>query len=71
MNENVKLISEILEKIKMLPFDTETTMAEIIDYKPELNFVDPLIQGQIFNTINDRVKKKIYILKEIEMNLVD
>lgn len=51
MNNNVKLVPEIIEKIKVLPFNTETTIAELINYNPEEKFIDPLSQGQIFNEV--------------------
>lgn len=57
-------INEILNKIKELPFNTETTIAELINYNPEENFVDPLEQGKIFNEINKFFREKnIYLEK--------
>lgn len=62
MNNNVKLVPEIIEKIKVLPLNTETTIAELIGYNPEECFVDPLIQGQIINTVEEICRKEnIYI----------
>ena len=55
-------INEIVNKIKELPFNTETTIAELINYNPEENFVEPLIQGQITNTVEEICRKEnIYI----------
>lgn len=51
MNNNVKLVAEIIEKIKVIPLNTETTIAELINYNPEEKFIDPLSQGQIFNEV--------------------
>lgn len=53
-------INEIVNKIKELPFNTETTIAELINYNPEENFVEPLSQGQIFNEM-----KKICLKENI------
>lgn len=47
MNSNFN--NELVEKIKMLPEDKITTIAELTNYNPEENFVDPLKQGEIFN----------------------
>ena len=40
MNSNY--INELVEKIKMLPEDKITTIAELTGYNPEKNFVNPL-----------------------------
>lgn len=62
MNNNVKLVSEIIEKIKELPLNTETTVSELISYNPEQYFIEPLIQGQIINTVEEVCRKEnIYI----------
>ena len=64
MNNNTdnEKVLEIIEKIKVLPFNVETTIAELIDYDPEKNFIDPLTQGQIFNMVDEICRKeKIYI----------
>ena len=67
MNNNVKLVSEIIEKIKVLPFNTETTIAELINYNPEENFIEPLSQGQITNTVEEICRKEnIYIERNKE-----
>lgn len=51
MNNNVKLTSDIIEKIKKLPFSTETTIAELINYNPEENFIDPMEQMSILRKV--------------------
>ena len=62
MDNNVKLVAEIIEKIKVLPLNTETTVSELISYNPEQYFVEPLIQGQIINTVEEICRKEnIYI----------
>lgn len=62
MNNNVKLVAEIIEKIKVLPLNTETTVSELISYNPEQYFVEPLIQGQIINAVEEICRKEnIYI----------
>ena len=67
MNNNVKLVAEIIEKIKVLPFNTETTIAELINYNPEENFIEPLSQGQITNTVEEICRKEnIYIERNKE-----
>ena len=67
MNNNVKLVAEIIEKIKVLPFNTETTIAELINYNPEENFIEPLSQGQITNTVEAICRKEnIYIERNKE-----
>lgn len=58
MNNNVKLVPEIIEKIKVLPLNTETTISELIGYNPEECFVDPLIQGQIFSEVIAMCRKE-------------
>lgn len=43
-------------------YNKETCIAELINYNPEENFVDPLSQGQIFNTVEEFCRKEnIYI----------
>lgn len=55
-------INEIVNKIKELPFNTETTIAELINYNPEENFVDPLLQGQMLNEVEKNcMKENIFI----------
>ena len=55
---NSNYINELVEKIKMLPEDKITTIAELIDYNPEENFIDPLNQGEIFNKLKNECKNK-------------
>lgn len=57
-----KYLLEITEAIINLPNDVETTISQIINYKPEINFVDPLTQGIIYNKVNE-------ICKEIKINI--
>jgi len=61
-NNLKKYLLEITEAIINLPNDVETTISQIINYKPEINFVDPLTQGIIYNKVNE-------ICKEIKINI--
>lgn len=55
-------IYEIVKRIIDLPNETETTIAKLIDYNPQNEFVEPLLQGQIFNLVEDVCKKvNVYI----------
>lgn len=42
-----EIIFKIIKKIIDLPNERETTIAELINYNPENEFVEPLVQGQI------------------------
>ena len=51
MSEDNKVVNTIVNKINGLPFDIETTIAQLIDYKPEVGFVSPMTQGIIRNAV--------------------
>ena len=40
----------IVKQIIDMPFDKETTISDLINYNPEKDNIDPLLQGQ-FNTL--------------------
>lgn len=42
-----EIIFKIIKEIIDLPNEKETTIAELINYNPENEFIEPLIQGQI------------------------
>lgn len=42
-----EIIFKIIKEIIDLPDEKETTIAELINYNPENEFVEPLMQGQI------------------------
>ena len=44
-------ISEIVNVILNAPLNTETSIAELINYNPETEMIDPLSQGIIKNTV--------------------
>lgn len=44
-------IYDIVKKIINLPFETDFTVAKLINYEPQKAFIDPLTQGQIINFI--------------------
>ncbi|MBQ8193230.1 MAG: hypothetical protein IJZ46_04085 [Bacilli bacterium] len=55
---NDKLIVEIVERIKVLPFNTDITIAELIGYNPDENYVEPIIQGQVFRKVIEMCRKE-------------
>ena len=42
-----EIIFKIIKEIIDLPDEKETTIAELINYNPENEFVEPLMQGQM------------------------
>ena len=46
-----ELIFEIVTKIIKLPFETPTTIAELIKHKSKVAFVEPLVQRDIYNYV--------------------
>lgn len=64
MNNENEIINTIINKIKELPLNTETTIAELIDYNPQVNMVDPLTQGINYNKIKAECEKIGIILEE-------
>ena len=60
-DENLNnIVFDVVKKIIELPLNTETTIAKLIDYNAETNFVDPLQQG-IINNLVEKVCKTINI----------
>ena len=56
------LVLNIILKIKDLPSGTKTTLAKLIDYKPEKSFISPLIQGKVRYCVEE-------VCKQIEIKL--
>ena len=50
-SENNIIVNNIVNKIIELPYNVETTIAQLIDYNPEVAFVSPLTQGIISNIV--------------------
>lgn len=59
-----EIIFEIMKKIIDLPCERETTIAELINYNPENEFVEPLMQGQISYFVEE-------ICNKINVNYID
>jgi len=51
-------IYEIANKVLNAPLDTELTIAEVINYNPEIEMIDPLSQGLIKSCIEKVCDKK-------------
>jgi hypothetical protein len=65
-DETIKFtIAKIVNKIVKLPLNKTTTIAELIEYNPEVNFQDPLSQGIIYNNTLKVCKKLNIELEEI------
>ena len=58
LNDNNKVVNNIVSKISVLPYNAETTIAELIDYKPDVAFVSPLTQGIIKNAVLKKCEDK-------------
>ena len=65
-SKNNKNVNNIIDKIKKLPLDFETTIAQLIDYNPQINIVDPLTQNIIFNVVEEQCKKENIKLMKTE-----
>ena len=50
-SEDNIIVNNIVNKIIELPYNVETTIAQLIDYNPEVAFVSPLTQGIISNIV--------------------
>ena len=46
-NELTNVVFDIVNKINDLPNKTITSIAKLIDYKPEESLVEPLMQGKV------------------------
>ncbi len=53
-NDNNKVVNNIVNKIREIPYNTETSVAQLINYKPEVAFVSPLTQGIIINAVEKK-----------------
>lgn len=55
-------VFNIVMKIQNLPKGTKTTIAQLIDYDPKTNFVEPMTQGKVSYYVNEVCKKiEIYL----------
>ena len=64
-NECQNLIEDVYDitsKIYNLQKGTTTTIAKLIDYKPEVSFVEPIIQGKVSRCVEE-------VCKRIEIHL--
>lgn len=52
-----KSVYQIVKEIINLPNKTQTTIAQLINYDPSQNFVEPLEQCQIANFVEDVCEK--------------
>ena len=59
-----KVVNTIINKINELPFDIETTIAQLIDYKSEVAFVSPMTQGIIRNAVLNKCEANGIKLEE-------
>lgn len=64
LDDNNKVVNNIVSKISVLPYNIETTIAELIDYKPDVAFVSPLTQGTIKNAVLKKCEVKGIIIEE-------
>ena len=48
-----------------MPYNTETTIAKLINYNPDKLFVSPLMQGKIFNAMKETCEKNNIDIEEI------
>lgn len=60
-------INEILNKIKDVDYDRETCIAELINYNPEVNFVEPMEQMSILRQVcRTAEENNIFLEKNME-----
>lgn len=62
--EYIDLIVDIVNKIKECPTGKETTISELINYNPEVFFVEPLTQGKVFNYVRKICSRLLITLNE-------
>lgn len=68
MNDKEKLLSILIQKIEELPYNTETTIAQLINYNLQEELVEPLVQGEIYNKLMEYCKQRnIDILESDEI----
>ena len=53
-----KILLELIKKVEELPFDKEITIAELINYNPKEENIDPLCQGKTYNKLMEICKQK-------------
>lgn len=63
-SDDNELINNIVNRINEIPYNTEITIAQLIDYKPETGFVTPLTQGIIKNAVLKKCETKGIKLEE-------
>lgn len=67
LNDKNDLIESIINKIKELPLNIETTIAKLINYKPEEQMIDPLIQGKVLvivYVVCDEINIKLEVFED-------
>lgn len=63
-NSDNKVVNTIVSKIVKLSFNDETTIAQLINYKPEEAFVSPMTQGIIRTSVLKQCENKGIRLEE-------
>lgn len=58
MNAKEKILSMLIQKIEELPYNIETTLAQLINYNPQEEFVEPLAQGEMYNKLMEYCKQR-------------
>lgn len=61
---NNKVVNNVMNKIKELPYDVETTIAQLIKYNPEIAFVSPMTQGIIKGAVSEQCRKNNIKIEE-------
>lgn len=64
--EDNNIVMELIKKVEELPFDKEITIAELINYNPEEENIEPLLQGETYNKLMETCKQKNINILEIE-----
>lgn len=64
-SEENKIVNSIVNKIVELPYNVETTIAQLINYNPKEGFVGPLTQGVISNAVEKKCKNNNINIIEI------
>ena len=62
-------MNNIVNRISELPYNTETTIAQLINYKPEVAFVSPLTQGIVSNAVKNKCRSNNIELEESDDSL--
>ena len=61
------VVENIINKIKLLPFDTEITISELIDYDPKIKFIDPYSQEIIVKAVEQKCKENNILTEPFDM----